>query len=264
MVNIPTIHLWIYDKYSSTSFKKRLPAEYHGNNTLNIIIFPLNVLLGFVAQWSRSRPSVKMVHVLLLAKLFYLCCVIFFSLSFCFCFQSYFCPWLVFRYSYCWSIRASRGFCSKRISSDVYIILTNSFTVRALPIEIWSTWTVQRTLKESRKTIACLLKFHKRAAQICVFPRSFLTLRVTQLVLKIVHLAISMEPRGPRACGLPLSLWLLVAPYSLSCWQGTSRLFFFMYSFLIRQCYCDGTSSLFNANLLCLRKSHPQSSLALR
>ena len=170
MVNIPTIHLWIYDKYSSTSFKKRLPAEYHGNNTLNIIIFPLNVLLGFVAQWSRSQPSVKMVHVRLSAKLIFLCCIIFFV---CFCFQSYFSPWLVFRYSYCWSITASRGFCSKRISSDAYIILAHSFTVNALPVEIWSTWKVQRALGESRKTIAHLLKFHKRAVQICVFPASF-------------------------------------------------------------------------------------------
>ena len=48
---------------TATNFKKRLSAEYHGNSTLNIIIIPLNVLLGSVAQWSRSRPSVKMVHV---------------------------------------------------------------------------------------------------------------------------------------------------------------------------------------------------------
>ena len=26
----PRIHLWIIDKYSSTSFKQRLPAEFHG------------------------------------------------------------------------------------------------------------------------------------------------------------------------------------------------------------------------------------------
>ena len=37
------------------------------------------------------------------------------------------------------------------------------------------------------------------------------------LLLKMVHLALSMEPRGPRVCGLLLRLWLLVAPYSLSC-----------------------------------------------
>ena len=28
---------------------------------------------------------------------------------------------------------------------------------------------------------------------------------------------LSMKPRGPRVCGLLLRLWLLVAPYSLSC-----------------------------------------------
>ena len=41
----------------------------------------------------------------------------------------------------------------------------------------------------------------------------FLTLRVAQFVLKIVNLAISMEPRGPRACVLQPhygSLWLLI------------------------------------------------------
>ena len=150
MVSIPKIHLWIHDNYSSTIFKTRLPAEFHGNNTLNVIIFPLNVVLGFVAQWSRSRPSVKMVHVRLLSKLLFLCCIILFSFCFCFCFQSHFSPWLVFCYSYCWSITASRGFCSNRICSDVYIILAHSFTVNALPIEIWSTWKLQRALKKSR------------------------------------------------------------------------------------------------------------------
>ena len=75
----------------------------------------------------------EMVHVRLSAKLIFLCCIIFFV---CFCFQSYVSPWLVFRYSYCWSSTASRGFCSKRISSDAYIILAHSFTVHALPIEI--------------------------------------------------------------------------------------------------------------------------------
>ena len=44
-------------------------------------------------------------------------------------------------------------------------------------------------------------------------PGEFLTLRVAQFVLKIVNLAISMEPRGPRACGLLPRLWLLEAPY---------------------------------------------------
>ena len=70
--------------------QKASPAEYHGNSTLNIIIIPLNVLLGSVAQWSRSRPSVKMVHVLLSAKLFYLCCIIFFRFFFVFVFNHIF------------------------------------------------------------------------------------------------------------------------------------------------------------------------------
>ena len=173
MVNIIFLkNIFQFMIHSSTSLEKHQPAEYHGNSTLSIIIISLNVLLGSVAQWSRSRPSVKMVHVRLSAKLFYLCCIIFFCL-FLFLFLITFSPWLVFRYSYCCSITASRGFCTKRISSDVYIILVHSFTVQALLIEIWSTWKVQRALKESRKTIAHLLKFHKRAEQICVFPASF-------------------------------------------------------------------------------------------
>ena len=34
------------------------------------------------------------------------------------------------------------------------------------------------------------------------FPREFVTLRVAQFVLKLAHLAISMEPRGPCTCSL--------------------------------------------------------------
>ena len=44
-------------------------AEFEGNNTLNIIILPLNVILGSVAQWSRNRLSVQMVQVRFSAKL---------------------------------------------------------------------------------------------------------------------------------------------------------------------------------------------------
>ena len=36
-------YLWIHDKFSSTGFKQRLPAEIHGNNSLIIIIFPHNL-----------------------------------------------------------------------------------------------------------------------------------------------------------------------------------------------------------------------------
>ena len=44
-------------------------------------------------------------------------------------------------------------------------------------------------------------------------PSQFVTLRVAQFVLKIAHLAISMELRGLRACGLLPRLWLLVADH---------------------------------------------------
>ena len=44
-------------------------AEFEGNNTLNIIILPVNVILGSVAQWSRNRLSVQMVQVRFSAKL---------------------------------------------------------------------------------------------------------------------------------------------------------------------------------------------------
>ena len=47
-------------------------------------------------------------------------------------------------------------------------------------------------------------------AQICVYPRAFMTLRVAQFSLKIAHLSFSMGPRGPRAYGLRPRLWLLV------------------------------------------------------
>ena len=43
--------------------------------------------------------------------------------------MSYFSPWLVFHYSYCWPITTPRGFCDKRISSNVCITLALSSTV---------------------------------------------------------------------------------------------------------------------------------------
>ena len=47
-----------------------VPAEFQGNNTLNIIIFPINVvIIGSVAQWSRNLFSVQMVQVRFSAKL---------------------------------------------------------------------------------------------------------------------------------------------------------------------------------------------------
>ena len=49
---------------------------------------------------------------------------------------------------------------------------------------------------------------HERRANLRV-PARVVALRVVQFVLKTVHLAISMEPRGPRSCGLLPRLWLL-------------------------------------------------------
>ena len=46
-------------------------AQFEGNNTLNIIIFPVNVILGSVAQWSRNRLSVQMAQVRFSSKLFF-------------------------------------------------------------------------------------------------------------------------------------------------------------------------------------------------
>ena len=78
-------------------------------NTLNIIIFPLNVILGSLVQ---------MVQVRLL-----------FCFCFCFCFflSHSFPIWIVYLYSYCWPITASRGFCDKCISSNFYITLGGSW-----------------------------------------------------------------------------------------------------------------------------------------
>ena len=55
-------------------------AEFEGNNTLNIIIFPVNVILGSVAQWSRNRLSVQMVQVRFSAKLVFSLKIYFFVL----------------------------------------------------------------------------------------------------------------------------------------------------------------------------------------
>ena len=49
-----------------------------------------------------------------------------------------------------------------------------------------------------------------RCAQICVYPRAFMTLGVAQFSLKIAYLSFSMGPRGPRAYGLRPRLWLLI------------------------------------------------------
>ena len=87
------------------------------------------------------------------------------------------------------------------------------FHCACIVYEIVSTWKIKRGLNWSRKTTAQFLKFHTRAAQICGFPREFVTLRVAQFAMKIAQLAISMERRGPLACGLLPWLWLLVVVY---------------------------------------------------
>ena len=150
-----------------------------------------------------------MVQVRLSTKVFFL----FVDNVFSFCFYLLFCfvflflwyhivPfWLVYLFSYCWLITSSRGFCDKHISSNVYMASAHSFIAHVLYVEIWSTKKVQRALNNRCKMIAHPLKFHARAAQICGFPHEFEALRVAQFILKIAHISISMEPRGPRACG---------------------------------------------------------------
>ena len=62
-----------------------VPAEFQGNNTLNIIIFPDNVILGSVAQWSKNPLTVQMVQVRFSATLVFFF-VVYNFFSFCFCF----------------------------------------------------------------------------------------------------------------------------------------------------------------------------------
>ena len=60
-----------HNKYSSTSFKQRLPAVFDGNNTFNNIIFP-RCSRSWPYRWSRFDS---------LLSCFCLCCILF---SFCF------------------------------------------------------------------------------------------------------------------------------------------------------------------------------------
>ena len=94
-------------------------------------------------------------------------------------------PCLVSPYSYCWPITASRGFCAKRFSSNFCITSAHSSTVHALPIEIWSTWKVQRAWKSQNDRPPP--EFHTRTGKICRFPREFVTLKVAEFVIKIAH-----------------------------------------------------------------------------
>ena len=69
--------------------------------------------------------------------------------------------------------------------------------------------------------MAHLLKFQTTATQICRFLRESLTPKVVQVVLKIAHLAISMEPLGPQACGLLTRLyWRKILGTRLACTWG--------------------------------------------
>ena len=61
MSNFPQTYLWIHEKYTSTIFKLASSGRISLENTSNIIIFPLNVILGSVAQCIclATRQSVK-------------------------------------------------------------------------------------------------------------------------------------------------------------------------------------------------------------
>ena len=131
------MYLRIHYKYSSTSFKQRLPEEFHGNSTLSIITFqPLsdNVIgFGIVAQWSRSRPSVQMVQVRLSAKLFFsLLYIIVFRFVFVLVFNHIF-PLGLFPFILTASpLQFREGFGTNVfLAINVYITLGHSSTVKA-------------------------------------------------------------------------------------------------------------------------------------
>ena len=82
IINFPQMSLWIHYKYSSNSFKQRLPEEFHGNSTLSIITFPpLSVnVIGFGSvpcRWSRFDSRLSC---------FFLCCILLFFVLFLFLF----------------------------------------------------------------------------------------------------------------------------------------------------------------------------------
>ena len=94
-----------------------------------------------------------------------------------------------------------------------------SSTVHALYMEILSTWKIKRTIKRKKRKMGRRLPISRNSTReprkFAGFPREFVTLRVVQFVLKLAHLAISMEPRGPCTCSLLPRLWLLIMPSSL-------------------------------------------------
>ena len=96
-----------------------------------------------------------------------------------------------------------------------------SSTVHALYMEILSTWKIKRTIKRKKRKMGRRLPISRNSTReprkFAGFPREFVTLRVAQFVLKLAHLAISMEPRGPCTCILLAGL--LILPSSLPHYQ---------------------------------------------
>ena len=94
-----------------------------------------------------------------------------------------------------------------------------SSTVHALYMEILSTWKIKRTIKRKKRKMGRRLPISRNSTReprkFAGFPREFVTFRVVQFVLKLAHLAISMEPRRPCTCSLLPRLWLLIMPSSL-------------------------------------------------
>ena len=197
MVNIPQIYLWIYDKYSSTSFKQCLP------------IFPLNALVAWQRGLGANLPSRWFS---LLYKFASFRFVSFRFVLFFFVFNH-----TVFSPRAGFPLKASRHFCDKRVFLVMLnIILAHSYTVHGLPIEIWSKWKVQRSSESTQTKLQNNRPSpeipHDSCANSRGSPHEIGTLRVAQFDLKISHLAISMGPRRPRACGLVPRFWLLLKP----------------------------------------------------
>ena len=73
-----------------TAFTSRISQK---KMTLSIKIFRLNVILGSVAQLSRSQPSVEMVYFRHDCFFFFVViCIVFFRFAFVFCFLFIFSP----------------------------------------------------------------------------------------------------------------------------------------------------------------------------
>ena len=124
-------------------------AEFHANNSLNIIISPINRLS--LAAWNKGLGAGlprgwSWLQVRLSTKLFFFFVVyIYFRFVFVFVFNHIFPLGLSPSIYTAGPLQPREDFKrDKRISSNVYITLAYSFTAHALPIEIWKTWKVQR------------------------------------------------------------------------------------------------------------------------